>query len=157
MFTLKNIVLYLIIGGIIYLAVYFLWIAKKGSYRQTNTTMTVTLNAQNASGEMGTATLTDVNGKTKVRLSLTGMPMGVPQPAHIHVGACPNPGAVKYPLTNVVNGTSETVLNLPLAQLQQKLPLAMNIHKSAAESKIYVACGDIGGAASSSPASAPGY
>src|SRR5688572_22170577 len=65
---------------------------------------TVKLTAQNDSGENGTATLTQQNGKTKVVIELTGAPQNTPQPAHIHVGACPNPGAIKYPLTNVVNG-----------------------------------------------------
>src|SRR5260221_2068043 len=63
--------------------------------------VTVNLDTQNKSGESGTATLQEVDGKVVVTLSLTGFPTGVTQPAHIHVGSCPNPGAVKFPLTSV--------------------------------------------------------
>lgn len=105
--------------------------------------MTVPLYAQNTSGEEGTAVLTDVNGKTKVVLALTGAPVGVSQPAHIHVGACPMPGAVKYPLSNVVGGASETTLDVSLTQLKGELPLAVNVHKSGTEASVYVSCGDL--------------
>ena len=69
----------------------------------------VTLNAQNASGETGTAELEDIGNGTKVTIRLAGAPSGVPQPAHIHVGSCPNPGAVKYPLPNVVKDRKSVV------------------------------------------------
>lgn len=102
----------------------------------------VQLTAQNSSGENGTATLTTEGGKTKVVIDLTGTPKTA-QPSHIHLGACPNPAAVKYPLTNVVNGKSTTMIDTTLAQLKLSLPLAINVHKSAQESSVYVACGDI--------------
>ena len=89
----------------------------------------VTLSEQNASGESGTATLIEVDGKVKVTLKL-GAPVGVTQPAHIHVGACPDVGAVKYPLTSPVDGMSETTLDITLAELKAGLPLGINIHKS---------------------------
>ncbi len=104
--------------------------------------VTVTLSEQNKSGESGTATLTEVNGKVKVTLKMTGAG-AVAQPAHIHVGVCPDVGAVKYPLTSVVNGMSETMLDVTLAQLKSQLPLGINVHKSAAEAKVYVSCGDL--------------
>lgn len=103
----------------------------------------INLAAQNQSSESGTATLAEVNGKVKVTLKLTGAPAGVAQPAHIHAGACPNVGAVKYPLTFPVDGMSETVLDVTLAELKSQLPLGVNVHKSAAEAKIYVSCGDL--------------
>ena len=98
---------------------------------------------QNNSGEEGKASLTEVDGKVKVALTMTGSPKDVAQPAHIHVGVCPEVGAVKYPLTNVVNGVSETMLDVSLDQLKDQLPLGINVHKSAAEAKIYTACGDL--------------
>ena len=104
---------------------------------------TVTLDTQNNSGQSGTATLTEENGKVKVMLSLTGGDYTSPQPAHIHAGACPTPGAVTYPLTNVVNGKSETTINATMEQLKAKMPLAINVHKSAEEATMYTACGDI--------------
>lgn len=104
---------------------------------------TVALAAQNDSGESGTATLTEKDGKVLVTLALTGTPAGVSQPAHIHVGACPTPDAVKYPLTTVVDGKSETTLDVALDQLKSELPLAINVHKSASEVATYVSCGNL--------------
>lgn len=118
----------------------------------------IALNAQNSSGETGKAVLTDVNGKTKVELTITGMPSGVTQPAHIHTGSCANLGGVKYPLTFPMNGTSVTTLDMPLSQLLGQLPLAVNIHKSSADINTYVSCGDItasGSAAANQPATTP--
>lgn len=109
----------------------------------TPSEISVTLSEQNTSGESGTATLMEVDGKVKVTLKLTGAPSGVVQPAHIHVGACPDVGAVKYPLTSPVDGMSETTLDVTLAQLKSELPLGINVHKSAAEAKVYVSCGDL--------------
>ena len=102
----------------------------------------VNLSQQNAS-ESGTATLMEVDGKVKVALKLTGAPTGVTQPAHIHVGKCPDVGAVKYPLTSSVDGVSETMLDVTLAQLNSELPLGINVHKSVEEAKVYVSCGDL--------------
>ena len=106
-------------------------------------TTTVTLNAQNNSGESGTATLTDLgNGQVKVVLDL-GAGLADPQPAHIHPGTCANlDPKPQYPLTNVVNGKSETIVNVSMADLT-KTPHAINVHKSAAEVAVYTACGDI--------------
>ncbi len=103
----------------------------------------ISLAPQNGSKEDGTAVLSDENGKTKVVVTVSNEPTGTPQPAHIHVGACPTPGAVKYPLTNVVNGTSQTVLDVKLDDLKTMLPLAVNVHKSAEEVKVYTACGNL--------------
>lgn len=105
--------------------------------------VTVALAAQNNSGESGTALLEDVNGKTKVSIRLSGASAGAQQPAHIHLGACPTPGAVKYPLSMVKNGNSETILEVSLENLLKELPLTINVHKSAAEAGAYVACGNI--------------
>jgi len=107
----------------------------------------VELKSQNNSGQTGKATLTDMDGKTKVVINIPAGTAGVPQPAHIHVGACPAVGAVKYPLSNVVNGKSETVLDVSFSTLTKELPLGINVHKSGAEAKIYVACGNISASA----------
>ncbi|HSE34617.1 MAG TPA: peptidoglycan-binding protein [Candidatus Paceibacterota bacterium] len=64
-------------------------------------------------------------------------------PAHIHVGSCPTPGAVKYPLNPVVNGKSKTVLDVSVEELVKGLPLAVNLHKSATELATSVACGNL--------------
>ncbi len=104
---------------------------------------TVTLKAENNSGQDGTAMLTDMGGgKTKVVLDLRNSPAG-PQPAHVHEGTCANLNpAPKHPLTNVVNGRSETMLDVRMSDLMMG-NLAINVHKSAQEAQTYVSCGDI--------------
>lgn len=164
-FTPRNIIMYLLVAILLYGAIYFLFLNKKGSDQTNNAMapqasptqtvatsptetmtepMTVTLDAQNDSGETGTAVLTEEEeGKTKVTLTIAGAPKGIAQPAHIHSGACPKPGAIVYPLTNVVNGVSETTLDVDTETLMKQLPLAINVHKSASQAAIYVACGDL--------------
>ena len=108
------------------------------------TPMQFPLADQNNSGEHGTATLLQgVNGVI-VKLRLSGGAEGVDQPAHIHKGTCakldPKP---TYGLTMVKNGSSQTTVpNTTLADLQ-KGDWAINVHKSAKEAAIYVACGNI--------------
>ena len=104
--------------------------------------VTVTLSPQNASGEKGTVTLTPEGDKTEVVIKLAGAPSEA-QPAHIHDGSCtkldPKP---RIPLQNVVGGTSKTTLDMKLADIIGKGG-AINVHKSAADVKTYVACGDL--------------
>ena len=130
-------------------------------------TITITLNEQNASGQSGTATLTDDNGKLMVTLNISNG-TSTPQPAHIHKGTCanldPNP---LIPLTSVVNGASITNIDLTANASVKSLndlmsgQYAINIHKSGAEAKVYVACGDIvnmqmGGGAQAGATATPG-
>jgi len=110
----------------------------------TGKTLSLALAAQGGSGESGTATLIDMDGKLKVTILLTGVPVGVAQPAHIHAGSCENLGSPRYTLTDVSGGTSETELaGVSVDQLLGELPLAINVHKSAQEAGVYVACGNI--------------
>lgn len=103
---------------------------------------TVTLNAQNNSGQSGTATLTPMGGQTKVSISIKPGEAGVAQPAHIHAGTCDNLNPQpKYPLTSVTDGKSTTVVAAPIADLVNGN--AINIHKSGPEIKTYVACGNL--------------
>jgi hypothetical protein len=108
-----------------------------------NPVTTINLVSENKSGESGTATLQEVNGKVVVSVMVNGEVNGVTQPAHIHVGGCPGVGAVKYPLTSVVGGLSSTVLNVTMDELKAAGPLAINVHKSVAQSGVYVACGPL--------------
>ena len=105
--------------------------------------LTVNLASQNASGETGTVTLTPEGDKTQVVIKLTGAPTGVPQPAHIHDGSCskldPKP---RVPLQNVVDGKSTTTLDMKVDDIVGKGG-AVNVHKSAADAKTYVACGNL--------------
>jgi len=97
---------------------------------------------QNDSGESGTATLTESDGQTTVVIDLDGTPADIAQPAHIHAGSCTELGGVDYPLTNVVNGSSQTTVDVSFEQLAKELPLAINVHKSGPEIGVYVSCGD---------------
>ena len=103
----------------------------------------VNLYGQNNSHEDGVAILTEEGAKVRVRVSVSNSPKDVSQPAHIHLGACPNPGAVKFPLNPVVNGFSETVLDTTFAQMKIVGALALNIHKSDTEAGVYTSCGDV--------------
>ena len=93
--------------------------------------------------QSGTATLEEKNDKVEVVLSLTTESLTGPQSAHIHSGECPGVGAVVFPLTNVVNGMSTTLLDTTLTELRAQLPLAINVHKSTDEVKVYTACGSL--------------
>ena len=104
----------------------------------------VTLHEQNDSGESGGVVLTDEGGKTRVVITIAGQADGADQPAHIHTGACATIGAVLFPLNNVVDGRSETVIDTSLADLlATATALSINVHKSALDLGTYVACGDI--------------
>lgn len=118
---------------------------KETAVMQEKRALHIKLDEQNKSGQKGEATITQTGTSTvKVIVSITGKPSGVAQPAHIHLGSCPTPGAVKYPLTAVEKGASQTELaNITIEQLFAELPLALNVHKSAAEAQVYTSCGDI--------------
>ena len=100
----------------------------------------LTLGAGRDGDQSGTARLIAKGDKTDVSITIKTGAAGVAQPAHIHVGQCPEPGAVKYPLTNVVDGKSTTTLDVKLADLLAG-GLAINVHLSGTEASKYVACG----------------
>lgn len=105
--------------------------------------MNVLLAAQNNSGESGVATLEEIGERVVATLYLTGYTPNVSQPAHIHMGACPEVGVIKHPLNSVVNGKSTTVLSVSLAQLKQQMPLAINVHESSTDLSTYTSCGSL--------------
>ena len=101
-----------------------------------------TLNAQNGSGEDGTVTMTAVDAThTEVVIQISNG-NSTPQPAHVHDGTCANLNPKPlYPLNNVVNGMSDTVIAVNIDEIVHG-GYAVNVHKSAAEAAIYVSCGD---------------
>lgn len=105
--------------------------------------LTVVLSEESDSGESGVVTITEIDGQLVVSLATVGYAEGVEQPAHIHEGVCPDVGAVVYPLTNVVDGMSETTIDATLEDLESQLPLAINVHKSVPEASVYTSCGNI--------------
>lgn len=117
--------------------------SKKKDGKKGGKAVTVSMHAQNKSGETGSAKLTPEGAdKTRVEISLKGAPSGTPQPAHIHEGSCakldPKP---KYGLENVVDGKSTTEVPVGIDKVRG---MAINVHKSGDEIKTYVSCGDIG-------------
>ena len=105
---------------------------------------TIYLSSQNNSSQTGVVTVRDdASGKAHVVVNLVNEPAGASQPMHFHAGSCAVIGAVKYTLANAVNGKSETTLSVSTSELMAQLPLAVNVHKSAAEMGVYVACGDV--------------
>lgn len=106
--------------------------------------VTVELQEQNDSGQSGEATLTPEGEQTRVALQLENPP-SEPQPVHIHEGTCeelnPTPA---HPLENLTDGASETLVDVPLSELQAG-EFAINAHASEADAQTYVACGAVGG------------
>ena len=117
--------------------------AMSGASAYADNSVTITLGAQNNSGQNGTATLTDMHdGTTKVTVNISGG-SATAQPAHIHAGSCANlDPKPKWPLSSVINGMSETMVPASLAEIANGTN-AINVHKSGAEASIYVSCGDI--------------
>ena len=102
----------------------------------------INIGALNDSGVSGTVTFTAVGDRTGV--AVTVEPAGnADMPAHIHPGTCANlTPQPKYPLGNVRNGTSSTVVPAPIDELFAG-NLAVNIHKANDDLKTYTACVDI--------------
>lgn len=144
---------------LIIVALFVLWFALKGSDKPINNEpvvpavsstatvpigpITAKLYEQDKSGEIGTVEITPMGEKTKVVLTMSGKKSPVSQPAHLHAGACPTPGAIKFVLNDVMNGVSETVLDTAVANLFTENELAVNVHKSNKEASVLVSCGDI--------------
>lgn len=114
------------------------------------------MDEQNGSGQSGTVTLTKVdNNETEAVIEINPPELDNDfggdiddfetyfQPAHIHVGSCPNPGTVLYPLENLIDGMSITILNISLEDLLKQNSLAVNVHKNTREVDVYVACGNL--------------
>jgi hypothetical protein len=106
-------------------------------------TRALTFHTLNDSGVTGTASFEDVGGG-RTAVTITVDPAGnADMPAHIHPGTCddltPQP---KYPLENVKDGTSSTLVPATIAELFAG-NLAVNVHKSNDDLRTYTACVDI--------------
>lgn len=104
--------------------------------------VTVDLGPGRDGDQTGTATLTAMGSQTAVAISITPGDPGVGQPVHIHEGMCPGVGAVAFPLTNIVDGGSTTIVDATLAELLSGA-YSINVHKSQAEIALYTSCGNI--------------
>ena len=105
--------------------------------------LTLDLQEQNNSGITGTVEFSPTSdGTVEVEIELDGSDGG-PHPAHIHPGSCADlDPAPKWPLTNVVDGRSETTVDADLSELTAQ-EYAVNVHDSPENADLYVACADV--------------
>ncbi|MFN2448362.1 MAG: hypothetical protein ABR508_01025 [Candidatus Baltobacteraceae bacterium] len=106
-------------------------------------TMTVTMRAENNSGEKGTAQLMQLPNGVQVKIALSGAPKTA-QPAHIHEGTCQklNP-APKVMLNSIVNGKSTTFVKGAKLSDWTARAYAINVHRSTSALQVYVSCGAV--------------
>lgn len=103
----------------------------------------VLLSDVQTSGQSGMASVSDLGeGRTKITITLSGGSPIETQPADIRTGTCARPGVVKFALTNVVNGSSETFVDEPLSSLQDG-HLIFTVHPSAKDKNTITACGSL--------------
>lgn len=105
--------------------------------------LTLTLEEQNDSGISGEVQLSPTSeGALEVEIELDGSDGG-PHPAHIHEGSCddlnPEPA---FPLEDVVDGESDTTVEISVDDLVAT-EYAVNVHESAENADVYVACADV--------------
>ncbi|MBP6098420.1 MAG: hypothetical protein KA477_00385 [Candidatus Levybacteria bacterium] len=108
---------------------------------EEQTSDSIILEEQDDSNQSGTVMLGESDGKATVSVRILGSSEKA-QSAHIHNGSCAYPGAVKYPLTTLADGSSKTTLDISQQQLLWGLPLAVIVHASATDETV-VACGDL--------------
>ena len=95
--------------------------------------------------QSASATLTELSAnRTRVVVTLSIPVTGVIQPVHIHNNTCSRLEGVIYPLNNLVNGRSETIINVAFNTLVfGRSPFAVATHKSLTETATITSCGDI--------------
>lgn len=104
----------------------------------------INMGAMNGSKQDGSASAEAKGSGVLVTVKVFNEPKGASEPAHIHKGTCKklDPAPFK-PLSNVVDGKSvTTVAGVTIDELK-KGTYAINVHKSAADLKTYVSCGDL--------------
>ncbi|MDQ2858000.1 MAG: hypothetical protein M3R53_05025 [Candidatus Eremiobacteraeota bacterium] len=103
----------------------------------------IAIGEQNGSGQTGHASLKQVGNDMQVTLDLDHASK-MAEPAHIHKGTCAKLDPVPaFPLKPVTNGKSVTTVHGFTFGMVKKGHYAINVHKSAAALKSYVACGDL--------------
>ena len=105
-------------------------------------TLRLELAEESESGQSGTAIISPVDGETTRIVMEIDHPPDLPQPAHVHPGPCGNLGDPIAALESLVDGRSETVVPMSLAELQRG-GLVVHAHKSEAEFEVSVVCAAI--------------
>jgi hypothetical protein len=112
---------------------------------------TYVLSSKDVTGVIGTVTFTESsNSTTTIDIALLGADPGVDHPAHIHINAAIETGNISINLNPVdANGKSSTIISKlndgTLITYNQLINYDgyINIHKSASESSVIIAQGDI--------------
>lgn len=104
--------------------------------------LSLDLTEENGSGQSGTAVISPVDaGRARIVMEIDHPP-NVPQPAHVHPGPCGDIGDPVAALESLVDGHSETIVPMSVAELRRG-GLVVHAHKSEAEFEISVACVEI--------------
>jgi hypothetical protein len=112
--------------------------------QHSGTALNINMGAQNGSKQDGMASVKDVSGGVLVKIALKNTPSGSNEPAHIHKGTCAKLDPTPWkPLNNVVGGKSTTTVSGIMVADLKTSHYAINVHKSTADLKTYVSCGDL--------------
>lgn len=107
--------------------------------------VTIDLEEQEGSGFTGTVRFEADGDQTRVIIEADDMgdDADTPRPAHIHAGTCDDFEQVpEFPLEDVVDGQSETTIDVELSELLDG-EYVVNVHRSDEASDEYIACGEI--------------
>ncbi len=115
--------------------------------------LTVPMRSESNSGQVGQTTLTEAGAQVKVTVAIAAGADSGGQPAHLHRGRCGQIGEIRYGLTPIVNGASETLLDATMEEVQG---LAINVHNSS-DPNVYLSCGNIPGTPAPKPGETQGY
>ena len=145
--------LFFVIGLV--LVIYLVWQLFTSSDGQTDikfedkkelSKFTFKINEVNDSGRKGEVEIeqTKPDNFAKIFIKLSGSPKDTPELATLHTGACQDEfTSPLWPLTKVVNGRSETVLEMSPEILLSQKPLALKVFSGLEPSIELVACADI--------------
>jgi hypothetical protein len=102
------------------------------------------LKAVGGSGEFGTVALKPVGGQTAVEVHVVNVPPDEVQTIHIHHGTCAKlDPPIVYRLSPLVDGTSETIIDVPLSKILAT-PSVIHVHRSYADEQRSIGCANLG-------------
>ncbi len=102
------------------------------------------LKSVGGSDEYGTVALKPLGQQTAVEVHVVNVPRGEVQTVHIHYGTCAKViPPVIYPLSPLVDGTSESIVDVPLEKILAT-PSVVHVHSSYKNEHRSLACGYLG-------------
>ena len=101
------------------------------------------LTAEGGSGEYGTVALKPVGEQTAVEVHVVNVPRGEIKTVHIHRGTCAKVRwPITYPLSPLVDGASETIIDVPLAVILAS-PAVVHVHRSYRNEHRSISCANL--------------